>query len=305
MRIRIATRGGSRLSLIQTGIVMNMIRRIEPSVQFEIKITKTTGDVIQDKPLYAIGVKGIFEKEVNMALLRNEADIAVHSLKDLPSEINPGLVIAGFSSRDSPYDVLVVRDEYVDDLMALPSGARIGTSSIRRRAFLFSVRSDVVYDVIRGNVDTRISKLIKGEYDAVVLAEAGLVRLIKDLSDFHVRYTRIPLDVLPPAPGQGIIAVIARERDTDIVDVLRRASDPKARIEALAERAFLRAIGGGCHVPVGGIAMYSNGRLGFIAGIADVNGNRRRIIKLVGSPDNPEELGVNAAHELLEQWNET
>ena len=304
MRIRIATRG-SRLSLIQTGIVMDMIRRIEPSIQFEIKITKTTGDVIQDKPLYAIGVKGIFEKEVNMALLRNEADIAVHSLKDLPSEISPGLVIAGFSPRDSPYDVLVVRDKYTSDLMALPSGARIGTSSVRRRAFLSSVRSDVVYDVIRGNVDTRISKLIKGEYDAVVLAEAGLVRLIKDLSDLHVRYTRIPLDVLPPAPGQGIIAIIVRERDAGLIDLLNRASDPKARVEALAERAFLRVIGGGCHVPIGGIAMYGNDHLGFIAGIADANGNRKKVIKLVGSPDNPEELGANAARELLKQWNET
>lgn len=222
MRIRIATRG-SRLSLIQTEIVMNMIRRVEPEVQFDIIVVRTTGDVIQDKPLYAIGVKGVFEKEVNLALLRNEADIAVHSLKDLPSEISPGLIVAGFSPRDPPYDVLVVKGDYPSDLTALPSGgARVGTSSVRRRAFLLNVRRDLSISVIRGNVDTRINKLIRGDYDAIVIAEAGLTRLMNNIDQLNIKYTRISLDLLPPAPGQGIIAVVAREKDTDLIDLLNR-----------------------------------------------------------------------------------
>jgi hydroxymethylbilane synthase len=301
MRIRIATRG-SKLSLIQTRIVMDMIRRVEPNVQFDIVIVRTTGDIIQDKPLYAIGVKGIFEKEVNLALLRNEADIAVHSLKDLPSELSPGLVIAGFSPRDPPYDVLVTRSEDPWSLSSLPSGARVGTSSVRRRAFLLNARPDLTIDVIRGNVDTRINKLINGQYDAIVIAEAGLVRLIQDVGKLGIRYERIPPDVLPPAPGQGIIAVVVREKDTDLVDLLKRASDPRARIEALAERAFLRSVGGGCHVPVGGVAIYDGHNLEFIAGIADIDGRRKRIIRVLGSPDNPENVGIKAANELLAGW---
>ncbi|MGC8606212.1 MAG: hydroxymethylbilane synthase [Vulcanisaeta sp.] len=303
MKIRIATRG-SRLSLIQSDIVMRMLRRVEPNIQFEVIIIRTTGDLVQDKPLYAIGTKGIFEKEVNLALLKDEADIAVHSLKDLPSEISPGLVIAGFSPRDPPFDVLVVRNDYPSDLMALPSGAKVGTSSVRRRAFLLSVRKDISINVIRGNVDTRINKLIRGDYDAVVIAEAGLVRLINDMKSLHIRYARIPLDLLPPAPGQGIIAVVTREKDTNLIDLLRKASDPKAMVEALAERAFLRTVGGGCHVPVGGVAIYDGNYMEFIAGIADINGNRKVIVKIRDSSIDPERLGINAAHELLRQWNE-
>jgi hydroxymethylbilane synthase len=301
MRIRIATRG-SKLSLIQTGIVMDMIRRIEPNIQFEIVIVKTTGDIVQDKPLYAIGVKGIFEKEVNLALLRNEADIAVHSLKDLPSEISPGLVLAGFSPRDPPYDVLVTRNDGPNDLASLPSGARVGTSSVRRRAFLLNVRRDLTIDVIRGNVDTRVNKLINGQYDAIIVAEAGLTRLFEDPRKVGIKYWRIPLDVLPPAPGQGIVAIVVREKDTDLVDLLTKASDPRARIEALAERAFLRSVGGGCHVPVGGIAIHDGHNLEFIAGIADTDGRRKRIIRVLGSPDNPENVGIKAANELLAGW---
>jgi hydroxymethylbilane synthase len=301
MRIRIATRG-SKLSLIQTRIVMDMIRRVEPNVQFDIVIVRTTGDIIQDKPLYAIGVKGIFEKEVNLALLRNEADIAVHSLKDLPSELSPGLVIAGFSPRDPPYDVLVTRSEDPWNLSSLPSGARVGTSSVRRRAFLLNARPDLTIDVIRGNVDTRINKLINGQYDAIVIAEAGLVRLIQDVGKLGIRYERIPPDVLPPAPGQGIIAVVVRERDTDLIDLLKRASDQRARAEALAERAFLRSVGGGCHVPVGGVAISNDDKLEFIAGIASVDGRRKRIIRVSGPLSDPEGVGIKAAKELLSGW---
>ncbi|MGC8543670.1 MAG: hydroxymethylbilane synthase [Vulcanisaeta sp.] len=302
MKIRIATRG-SKLSLIQTRIVMDMIRKVEPNVQFEIITVRTTGDVVQDKPLYAIGVKGIFEKEVNIALLRNEADIAVHSLKDLPSEISPGLVIAGFSPRDPPYDVLVVKDGDPDSILSLPSGARVGTSSVRRKAFLLNIRRDLNIDVIRGNVDTRVNKLIRGDYNAIVIAEAGLVRLFDDLKNLKIRYTRIAPDILPPAPGQGIIAVVAREKDTNIVDLLEKASDPKAKAEALAERAFLRAVGGGCHVPVGGVAIHIDDGMEFIAGIASIDGTKKRIIRIRGSSDNPQELGIKAANELLKQWN--
>ncbi|WP_069808016.1 hydroxymethylbilane synthase [Vulcanisaeta thermophila] len=304
MRLRIATRG-SKLSLIQTNIIMDMIRRVEPDIDFELVIVKTTGDVIQDKPLYSIGVKGIFEKEVNMAVLRGEADIAVHSLKDLPSEISPGLVLAGFSPRDPPYDVLVVKDGQNADLTSLPSHARVGTSSVRRRAFLLSIRRDLNIDVIRGNVDTRIRKLLSGDYDAVILAEAGLVRLMSEVKDLPIKYSRLPLDLIPPAPGQGIVVAVARESDTGIIDLLRKASDSRARIEALSERAFLKTVGGGCHMPVGGVAMVNNDELTFIAGIASLDGGRKVVVKVNGSAQDPEGTGVRAARELLSRWSRT
>lgn len=291
MRIRVATRG-SKLSLIQTEVLLESIKEVEPDVDFEIVVVKTTGDLVQDKPLYAIGVKGIFEKEVNMAVLRGEADVAVHSLKDLPAEIHEDLVIAGYSKRDPPYDVLASKEGY--DLRSLPAGAKVGTSSVRRAAFLRSIRPDLRVEPIRGNVDTRINKLLDGLVDAVVLAEAGIKRLYGDYPPVKVR--RIEPEDVPPPPGQGIVAAVARRDDGWIVDLLRKASDPKAAAEARAERAFLKEIGGGCHVAIGGLASSRPGGLEFLAGWASQDGARRVLVKALG--EEPEEVGARAAKML-------
>jgi len=295
--IKVATRG-SKLSLIQTKLVIDMIRRVEPNAKFELVIVRTTGDVVQDKPFYSIGVKGIFEREVNSAILKGEADIAVHSMKDLPSELNPELIIAGYPPRDPPHDVVVTSKDALG-IHDLPKGAKVGTSSMRRRAFLMSIRADLDVEVIRGNVDTRLRKLLSGNYDALILAEAGLVRLMRDDAGISVQYSRIPLEVMPPAPGQGIIAAVAR-RNSDVAKLLESASDPLTRAQALAERAFLASIGGGCHVPLGGVAVPSNGELEFIAGLASLDGDRV-IVRLKGSLNSPEELGRKAAEVLRER----
>lgn len=286
MRIKVATRG-SKLSLIQTEELLSQIKAVEPDVEFEIVVVKTTGDIIQEKPLYQIGVKGIFEKEVNMAVLRGEADMAVHSLKDLPSELTPGLVLAGFSKRAPPHDVLVSARGYT--LESLPKGAVVGTSSVRRAEFLKAVRPDVEVKPLRGNVDTRVNKVLAGQYDAAVMAVAGIYRLYGDKPPVAV----VPLrpEEVPPPPGQGIVVAVAREGDVHIVDLLRKASDPAAAVEALAERTFLREVGAGCHVAVGGVARLTPSGLEFVAGYA--SGGRRHIVKVFG--DDPVEVGRKAA----------
>ena len=300
MRLRIATRG-SRLSLIQTNMVIEMLRRVDPNLEFEILIVRTTGDVVQDKPLYAIGVKGIFEKEVDLAVLRGDADIAVHSLKDLPSDIHPDLVIAGFPPRDPPFDVVVVREDREPSIGSMAPGSRVGTSSVRRRAFISCVRRDLNVDVVRGNVDTRIRKLLEGQYDALVLAEAGVVRLIRDGMQLPIKIARIPPTTIPPAPGQGIVAAVARRGDVDVVRLLREASDRAAMAEALAERAFLASVGGGCHVPLGGVAVADGSRLKFIAGVATHECTARAIVEVEGPIEDPEHVGRMAAERLLKE----
>jgi hydroxymethylbilane synthase len=243
--------------------------------------------VIQDKPLYQIGVKGIFEKEVNLAVLRGEADIAVHSLKDLPSELSPGLVLAGFSRRASPLDALVSTRSYT--LESLPRGAVVGTSSVRRAEFIKALRPDVEVRPLRGNVDTRVNKILAGQFDAAVMAVAGVYRLYGE----RPRVAVVPLrpEEVPPPPGQGIVVAVAREGDSHIVDLLKKASDPAAVVEALAERTFLREVGAGCHVAIGGVARLAPSGLEFTAGYA--SGGRRYVVKLFG--DDPVEMGRRAA----------
>lgn len=289
MKLVVATRG-SKLSLLQTEELLAQIRAVEPGIEFEIKIVKTTGDEVQDKPLYQIGVKGIFEKEVNLAVLRGEADIAVHSLKDLPSELSPGLVLAGFSKRAPPFDAVVSVAGY--DLETLPRGALVGTSSVRRGEFVKAVRPDVRVEPLRGNVDTRINKILQGKYDAAIMAAAGIYRMYRDSPP--VKLVVLRPEVLPPPPGQGIVAAVVREGEGWLIDLLKKASDPRATVEATAEREFLRAVGAGCHVAVGGVAFAGDGGVEFVAGYA--SGGRKYVVKVMG--DNPVEVGRRAAEEI-------
>ncbi len=298
-KIIVATRP-SRLSLIQTKIAIDWIRKFYPDVEFEIRTFKSTGDRVQDKALYEIGVKGIFEKEINLAVIRGEADIAVHSLKDLPGELSPDIELVCFPPRDSPFDVLVTPRGMKPDIYSLPSGARIGTSSIRRRAFIMRKRKDVQIVVIRGNVDTRIRKLLSGQYDAIILAECGIERLRLSGEEFDIEYMRMPPEDMPPAPGQGIIAIAARKDDTDIVKMLSSISHPETTAEALCERAFLKYVGGGCHVPLGCLATCSGDIIRIYAAVATPEGDEHAQVIVEGSRTEPEEIGKRCASKLRE-----
>lgn len=291
MKLRVATRG-SKLSLIQTEIVLERLRKIRPDLEFELVIVKTRGDVHQDKPFASIGGKGLFEKEVNVAVLEGKADIAVHSLKDVPSTVSEKLVLAMVPPRDPPYDVLVARNG-VKSIFELPKGAVVGTASARRKAMILHVRPDLKVKLLRGNVDTRLRKLDQGGYDAIVLAEAGLKRL-----GVGRPYWRFPPHVLPPAPGQGIIGVYTLYNRRDLVELLEEATDEEAMVLARAERAFLAYAGGGCHTPLGGYAWIENGVLHFYAAVASPDGSRKVEVHVEGDPDKPAAVGVEAALEL-------
>jgi hydroxymethylbilane synthase len=291
MKIRVATRG-SKLSLAQTEIALQYIKRVRPDLDFELVIVKTRGDIHQDKPFTAIGGKGLFEKEVNLAVLEGKADIAVHSLKDVPSTINPKLVLGMVPPRDPPYDVLVTRNG-VKSIYDLPSGAVIGTASARRRAMIKHVRPDLQFEILRGNVDTRLRKLDQGLYDAIVVAEAGLLRL-----KVNRGYWRFPPSILPPAPGQGIIGVYTLYNRRELLEILEEASHEETMIAARAERAFLAYAGGGCHTPLGGYAWLEDGLLHFYAAVASPDGSKRVEVHVVGDPDKPTQVGVEAALEL-------
>ncbi|CAB3287228.1 putative porphobilinogen deaminase [Methanocaldococcus lauensis] len=242
--IRIGTRG-SKLALYQANKVSEKLKNIGYDV--EIKIIKTTGDKILDKKLSDIGI-GVFTKELDLALLNNEIDIAVHSLKDIPTVWNENLIIGAVLERDSYYDLLIWnKDKDFDE----DSEIVIGTSSLRRRSFLKFIFKNAKFKLLRGNVDTRLRKLKEGLYDAIVLSEAGIIRLGIDLSDF--KYKR--LNILP-APAQGIIAVACKKDDKNLRKILEKINDEKTYLESTCERTALNEFGGGCSVPMGALAIY-------------------------------------------------
>lgn len=295
MKIRVATRG-SKLSLIQTQIVLDALKKVDPSLEFELVIVKTRGDIHQDKPFHMIGGKGLFEKEVNLAVLEGKADIAVHSLKDVPSEVHPRLVLAMTPPRDPPYDVLVAREGRITTLDKLPKGAVLGTSSTRRRAMIKHYRPDLQLEHLRGNVDTRIRKLMEGKYDAIILAEAGVKRL-----GINIAYWRIPPSILVPPPAQGIIGVYTLANRKDLIELLREATDEKTMAMARAERAFLARAGGGCYVPLGGYSWVEGNTIKFHAALLDLEGKKRVDVEVEGDVEKPELVGIEAAEELKQE----
>ena len=262
------------------------MRRHFPDHEFVVQTIKTLGDRVVDVPLSQFGMTGVFVKEIDRVLLDGGIDVAVHSLKDVPPDETPGLLLAAFPERADPRDALVSRDgrRFAD----LPAGARVGTSSVRRRAQLRAHRPDLQYlENLRGNVDTRLRKLAQGDYDAIVLAAAGLVRLDRadEISDY------LPTDLCLPDAGQGILAVQIRANDPEAVDVVSRIDDPAVRAEALAERAVLRAFGGGCKVPVAAHARLDGSALHLDGLVATPDGARIIRASLDGPADAPEALG--------------
>ncbi len=289
--LRIGTRG-SKLALAQTDWVIARLWARYPDLEIEKVIIKTKGDKILDVPLAKIGGKGLFVKEIEEALLREEIDLAVHSMKDVPSEIPPGLEIAAIPEREDPRDVFIGRE--VQRLADLPAGARVGTSSLRRRAQLKHLRPDLEILPLRGNVDTRLRKLSEGQYEAIILAEAGLRRL-----DLPVERERLSPEVMLPAVGQGVLAIEAREEDWETKEFLEFLHHPETALCVSAERAFLRRLEGGCQVPLAAHARLVDGRLHLEGFIADPEGQRFYRDKLEGTPEEAEALGTKLAEKLL------
>ena len=292
-RIRVGTRG-SKLALIQTQEVLDQLKGRYPDVEFEVRTIRTSGDVHADAPLATLGT-GVFVKEVERALLHGEVDMAVHSLKDLPTRPSEGLVIAAVCRRLDPRDVLV--DRWGAVLGDLPPGARIGTSSPRRAAQLKALRPDVQAPPIRGNVETRLKKAVGDDYDGAVLAAAGIIRLGRGS---EVAEYLSPEDFVP-APGQGALAVEVRQEDEEIRAVVAGLEHGDTRLAVTAERAFLETLGGGCIVPVGAYARVDGSTMVMTVFVASPDGARVYKCKVRGRADVPHEVALDARQRLIER----
>lgn len=305
--IRVATRR-SMLALTQTRAIAALLKSHDPSLEVEEVQIVTMGDQIQDVALNQLGGKGLFVSEVEAALLDGRADFAVHSLKDVPAEMAEGLVLACVPEREDPRDVLVTKNgEQLDDLEA---GSRIGTSSLRRSCQLRRVRNDLDFALLRGNVDSRLRKLEEGQYAAIVLAYAGLKRL--GLADRPL--WPIPVELSVPAVGQGALAIQARENDPAMRARLQVLDHRWTRAAVLAERAFLRRLGGDCSTPLGGHARFDlegsrvrfDAMLGAVQGDEQVRAGAERYLKetSAGVETVAEKLGLEVAELLLSQGGE-
>ena len=294
-RLVLATRG-SRLALRQAETVADLVRRHRPDVTVEIVVVKTRGDS-DERPFSSIGGKGLFVAEVERAVVEGEADIAVHSAKDLTTQLAPGCAIVCVPRRASPADVVVggSRGSGEDRLGTLPAGGRVGTSSMRRRALLAEARPDLEPVEFRGNLDTRLDKVARGEVDAAVLALAGLERLPGAEADFGLLRAEWWL----PAPGQGALAVEARADDKDVAALFEGLSDPPTWVELVAERAFARRMEGGCSVPLGCLGRASDGQLHVSGFVGDPGGGYAIRDRISGPAGAGAELGDELAQAML------
>jgi len=292
-RLRIGSRG-SQLALWQANYISRLLR--ERGHQVEIEIIKTTGDKITDVALANVGTKGMFTKEIEEALADGRVDLAVHSLKDLPTSVPPGFEIAAITKRENPRDVFC-SSKYAS-IDELPRGARVGTSSLRRQAQLKALRPDLKIYPLRGNVDTRLRKLEAGEFDAIILAAAGLNRLGKTELVKQI----IPAAVMCPAAGQGALGIEIRAGDSAIRQHLMFLDDAAARTTTTCERSLLNKLGGGCQVPIGAFADARDGRLHLEAIVADPDGSK--VIRESRDGSDPVQLGEAVAEALLHRGGE-
>lgn len=282
----------SALARAQTELVVDLLRAAWPELECTTTTIATAGDRTQEsgEPLPEIGGKGLFTAELERALRDGEIDLAVHSLKDLPTEDAPDVVVGAVTAREDVRDCLVARD--ARSLAELPAGARVGTSSLRRAAQLRALRGDLDVRSIRGNVDSRVRKVADGEYDAAVLAAAGVRRI--GLESAVTEW--LPAETMLPAPGQGALAVQCRSRDDAALRLLAPLDHPVARAETTAERAFLRALGAGCAAPVAALAAFTSPRVRLQGLVASVDG--REMVRVHGEGE-PLELGERLAEEAL------
>tara|TARA_R110001592_G_scaffold107272_1_gene300433 strand:+ start:206 stop:1132 length:927 start_codon:yes stop_codon:yes gene_type:complete len=292
--IRIATRE-SPLALWQAEFVKAEILRRHPNITIELVGMTTKGDIILDTPLAKIGGKALFVKELEVAMLENRADIAVHSMKDVPMEFPQGLGLAVICEREDPTDAFVSNNfGSVDEL---PRGARVGTSSLRRQCQLRSLRPDLEIGDLRGNVGTRLSKLDRGEFDAIILATAGLLRL--ELSS-RIQQRMSPLVSLP-AGGQGAVGIECRNDDTDLITLLQELHHPDTADRVVAERAVNTRLNGGCQVPIACYAELEGEQLFLRALVGEPDGKRLLRCEMRGARTDAEQLGIAVAENLLAQ----
>ncbi len=291
--MKIATRG-SALALWQANHVRDRLRAAAPDLEIELVIIKTKGDKILDVPLAKVGGKGLFVKEIERALLDGDADLAVHSMKDVPAELEAGLTMSAISERADPFDALCSRGG--EALMELPRGARIGTSSLRRQCQLRAVRSDVEIVSLRGNVDTRLRKLDEGDFDAIILAAAGLTRL-----GYADRISEVldPPRFLP-AIAQGALGIETRADDADMIQRVRIAMhDERDGRRVRAERAYMARLEGGCQTPMAAYADYAGEQLRMRALVSSLDARQILRAEMTGDAEHPEQLGTAVADQLL------
>lgn len=294
-RMRIATRG-SELALWQARFVERSLRDAHPGLEVELLVIRTTGDRITDVPLARIGDRGLFTKEIDGALLDGSADIAVHSLKDVPTRVPEGLAIAAVGEREDPRDVLLLPRGAKGTLAGLPGGARVGTSSLRRRAQLSALRPDLEVLDLRGNLNTRVARLDAGDYEAIILAAAGVTRLGWG---GRIAQALDPLDWLP-AVGQGALAVVTREDDVRARELLAPLHHAESAACVAAERALLRDLEGGCQIPIGALATLASGAFRLAGLVASIDGATVLRADLETDAGDPEALGLRVAAQLRE-----
>lgn len=286
---------GSDLALWQSRWVKQALETYHPELTVEIKIIHTKGDKILDTALSKIGDKGLFTKALEDRLLDESIDLAVHSLKDLPTILPQGLAISAITKREDPHDVFVSKNNHTIDI--LPEGAHVATGSLRRRSQLLNYRPDLNIHDLRGNVPTRIQKLQENNWNGIILARAGLKRL--EMLDIVTE--SIDFSVMLPAVGQGALGLETRERDFQVKAIVAPLNDADTYAATLAERAFLRKLEGGCQVPIGSYGEVVDGDLQFRGYVGSINGQKAVRGKGHGNPDDAESIGLRLANELLKE----
>jgi len=284
---------GSQLSVAQTNWVIAELKKVNPDSEYEIKTITTKGDT-DSRPLFTIDQKGIFEKEIDRAVAQKEVDFAVHSLKDVPSELDANLILACIPKREVANDVFISSDNSTLD--TIKTGAVIGTSSLRRAVQVSRKRPDVTVKPIRGNIETRINKVSGNSFDGIVLAKAGITRLGID-----VKYTELSVFDFSPSPGQGAIAIVARCDDTKTISMLKKIEDPDSRLEIEAERALSDYIDSGCRFPVGAYAKSDGTQMTLDVSVFSVDGKESLSVSVIGDKINSKSLGKSAGEQLLEK----
>ena len=284
---------GSQLSVAQTNWVISELKKVNPDSEYEIKTITTKGDT-DTRPLFTIDQKGIFEKEIDRAVAQKEVNFAVHSLKDVPSELESNLILACIPKREVVNDVFISSNgSSLDDIKP---GAIIGTSSLRRAVQVSRKRSDVTVKPIRGNIETRIKKVSGENYDGIVLAQAGISRLGVD-----VKYHLLSVDDFSPSPGQGAIAIVARADDLQTIFMLKKIEDSESRLEIEAERALSDFIDSGCRFPIGAYAKSNGSEITLDVIAFSVDGKKSIKVSVTGDKNNPYSIGKSAGEQLREK----
>jgi len=301
---------GSKLSIAQTDWVISELQKTNSSLSFDIKPITTKGDT-DTRPLFAMEQKGIFEKEIDRAVFEKEVDFAVHSLKDVPSQLDPNLIISCIPKREAVNDVLITRDGF--DIEEIPSGSVIGSSSLRRAVQVTRKRPDVIVKPVRGNIETRIKKVEEGKFDGIVLAQAGITRLGTD-----TKISKLPTNDFLPSPGQGALAIVSRKDNSSTLEMLKKIEDYRSRMEIEAERALSDSVDSGCRFPVGAVATSDANSLTLKVAVYSMDGKKSIILEKTGSIEEPHVLGRLLGDELrdrgvkeiasnwreeLEEWN--